>query len=187
MLHTYMPKFFLLLSVVIAGGLLVSSCSREAAETPQVFDLGHRVSLGHLTYTAFETAWHTQLGSAATARVPQNRFLVVRMSIMNGGGEQLEVPNMTVEDDKGKSYEELSNGDGVTNWMGYLRRAKPAESVDGMIVFDAPPQHYHLKITDENGNHSAYIDLPLSFGSEIPEMPAPTPIPVSPPGGSGKK
>jgi len=169
------------LLAVAAGALIFGSCSRQDSEQVQSFDLGHRVSLGHLTYTAFDAQWHPQLGSGSTARVPQYRFLVVRLSVANGGSEEMLIPNLTIADDKGNTHEELNDGEGVANWVGYVRRAKPAESLDGTILFDAPPQHYRLKVTDENGDRAAYIDLPLSFGAELPEMPTPIPQPPSPP------
>ena len=55
----------------------------------------------------------------------------------------------------------------------FLRSVKPAESAQGNVVFDAPPRHYKLKLMDETGERSAYIDIPLSFGAETPEMPTP--------------
>jgi len=44
-------------------------------------------------------------------------------------------------------------------------------------VFDAPPAHYKLRVTDENEENPAYVDIPLSFGAEIPpaELPARAP------------
>jgi hypothetical protein len=93
---------------------------------------------------------------------------------VNSGGADLIVPNVTVEDDQGNSYSELQNGDGVPDWIGYLRQVKPAESVRGNLLFDAPPAHYRLRITDENEEKSAYVDIPLSFGVEAPpDMPVP--------------
>ena len=71
------------------------------------------------------------------------------------------IPNLTIEDDKGKHFEEVSNGEGVPQWVGYLREVKPADIVQGNIVFDAPPAHYKLKLADETGDEIALIDLPL--------------------------
>ena len=85
------------------------------------------------------------------------------------------MPNVTIEDDRGNSFPELRDGDGVPQWIGYLRQVKPAESTSGNLVFDAPPAHYKLRVTDENEDAFAYIDIPLSFGAEVPttELPAP--------------
>src|ERR1039458_2795880 len=53
-----------------------------------------------------------------------------------GGSEQMAIPNLTIEDDQGNTYDELPNGEGVSQWIGYLRQARPAESLDGHIVLD---------------------------------------------------
>jgi hypothetical protein len=137
--------------------------------------MGNRVSVGHLVYTVFETQWLTQLGSGADVRIPEHRFFLVRLSAVNGGSEQMAIPNLTIEDDQGNSYDELPNGEGVSQWIGYLRQAKPAESLDGQIVFDAPPRHYKLRVFDETGDHAALIDIPLNFNAESPEGPLPVP------------
>jgi hypothetical protein len=132
----------------------------------RTYSLGEKAELGHIIYTVYETQWMPQFGNGPTARVPQHRFYLVRMAAVNSSGADLIVPNLTVEDDKGNSYPELRDGDGVPVWIGYLRRVKPAESVRGNLLFDAPPAHYKLRITDENEENSAYFDIPLSFGAE---------------------
>jgi hypothetical protein len=139
------------------------------------YEMGRRVSVGHLVYTVFETQWLTRLGSGADVRIPEHRFFLVRLSAVNGGSEQMAIPNLTIEDDQGNSYDELANGEGVSQWIGYLRQAKPAESLDGHIVFDAPPRHYNLLVLDETGDHAALIDIPLNFNAESPEAPMPIP------------
>jgi hypothetical protein len=150
--------------------------------------MGRRVSVGHLVYTVFETQWLTQLGSGADVRIPEHRFFLVRLSAVNGGSEQMAIPDLTIEDDQGNTYDELPNGEGVPGWIGYLRQARPAESMDGHIVFDAPPRHYKLRVLDETGDHAALIDIPLNFNAESPAAPMPilstpgAPAPLTSPG-----
>ena len=158
----------------VTAALLLSACSRRPIPV-RSYPLGEKVALGHISYAIYETQWVPQFGEGPTARIPQHRFFLVRMSAVNSGGEDLIVPNVTVEDDRGNSYPELRNGDGVPQWIGYLRQVRPAETAQGNLVFDAPPAHYKLRITDENEETSAYIDIPLSFGAEVPpsEVPAP--------------
>jgi hypothetical protein len=81
------------------------------------------------------------------------------------------VPNLVLEDDNGKTYPELSSGEGVPQYIGYLRSVKPADSAQGNALFDAPPRHYKMKISDETGEKIAYIDIPLTFVSETPDVP----------------
>lgn len=160
----------------VTAALLLNACSSRSYPV-RSYGLGEKVALGHIIYTVYETQWMPQLGDGPAARVPQHRFFLVRMTAVNSGSADLIVPNLTIEDDKGNSYPELQNGDGVPRWIGYLRSVKPAESAQGNLVFDAPPAHYRLRITDEGEDHSAYIDIPLSFGAELPppapELPAP--------------
>ncbi len=139
----------------------------------RTYPMGDRVTLGHLVYTVFETQWLTQIGEGPSARVPQQRFFLVRMSITNSGAEEVLAPNLMLIDDSGQSHAELSNGEGVPKWIGYLRPIKPAESAQGDLLFDVPPKHYKLRISDEGEQILAMVDIPLSFGEETPEVPVP--------------
>jgi hypothetical protein len=160
-------------AIALAGLVLVGCSSTPTTPPPSTYLLGEKVQLGTISYTVFETQWLTHLGDGPTPRIPDNRFFVVRMAAVNGGSQDTAVPNLTVEDDKGKAYDEISNGEGVPQWAGYLRTVHPADSVQGNILFDAPPAHYKLRLWDETHTRSAYVDIPLSFGSETPDIPTP--------------
>ncbi|MGA2770541.1 MAG: hypothetical protein ABSG26_06975 [Bryobacteraceae bacterium] len=161
----------------MSAALLLNTCSNRSSRIHS-YSLGEKAELGHIIYTVYETQWLPQLSNGPAARIPQHRFFLVRMTAVNSGGADLIVPNVTIEDDKGNSYPELQNGDGVPQWIGYLRQVKPAESAQGNLLFDAPPAHYKLRITDENEERSAYIDIPLSFGAETPPPPPEVPTPA---------
>jgi hypothetical protein len=165
-------RFVLLLAVAVAASVL-TSCgdSGDKPASPRTYSLGEKVTLGHIVYQVFETQWLTHMGQGVDARVPQHRFFLVRLSATNGGGGDVTVPNFSMEDDHGNSYPELSAGEGVPQYIGFLRMVKPADSVQGNAIFDAPPQHYKMKIADETGEIAAYIDIPLSFVAETPEIP----------------
>jgi hypothetical protein len=161
-------------AAIAAAGLFLGGCSSTpATQPPSTFLLGEKVQLGRLSYTVFETQWLTHLGDGPTPRIPENRFFLIRMGAVNGGSQDLPVPNLTIEDDKGKSYDELSNGEGVPQWAGYLRTVKPADTVQGNILFDAPAGRYKLKLRDETSTVFAFVDIPLSFGSETPDVVTP--------------
>jgi hypothetical protein len=174
----------LLLPVAVAAVLSLSSCSRGGGETSEkVYELGARAEVGHIIYTVFETQWLPQLGTGDAARVPKNRFFLIRLTAVNSGSDNVLVPNMTLRDDQGNTVEELSNGDGVPQWVGYLRKVAPADSVSGNVVFDAEPKHYRLRVTDENEEKAALIDIPLNFSAETPQLSLPpTPAPGDTPG-----
>ena len=140
----------ILLTAVLSAAVLLTACSSSEASFPvRTHPMGDRVELGHIIYTVFETQWMTHIGEGPLARVPQNRFFLVRMTAVNSGSSDQIIPNMTIQDDNGKTYAEMSNGDGVPQWMGFLRSVKPADTAQGNIVFDAPPRHYKLRINLE--------------------------------------
>jgi len=165
--HTVLCALFLL-------AVLLSSCGdSDAPLPPQTYSMGDRVVLGNIVYVVYETQWLTHLGEGVDARVPRNRFFLVRLSAVNSSNREITVPNFKVEDDNGTVYPELGGDQagGVPQYIGYLRRVAPANSVQGHALFDAPPRHYKLRLMDEDGEKTAFVDIPLSFTSESPDVP----------------
>src|SRR5437763_7216367 len=152
--------------VLIAAVGLLNGCSRSDGPPVDNYLMGEKVRLGKLVYTVFETRWLTHLGDATTGRLPQNRFFLIRFSAANSGSDEAVAPALSIQDDQGRTYDEIPNGEGVPQWAGYLRNIKPAGSVQGNALFDAPPAHYKLKLSDENSVRSALIDIPLTFGAD---------------------
>jgi hypothetical protein len=166
------PRYLLLVAAVSAA-FLTSGCGDDEKPPVRTYSMGEKITLGHITYVVYETQWMTHLGEGAESRVPQNRFFLVRLSAANAANKDIIVPNFSIEDDTGKSYAELGGdqAQGVPQYIGYLRKVKPAEAAQGHAVFDAPPRHYKLKLTDEDSDKFAYVDIPLSFTSESPDVP----------------
>ena len=159
---------------LLAAALLLASCGSDERSYPvRTYQMGEKILLGHINYEVFETQWLTHLGEGLDQRIPQHRFFLVRMNAVNGGGGDIYVPAFSLQDDNGNTYAELSDGTGVPDYIGYLRSVKPAEHVAGNALFDAPPRHYKLKINDEDGERTAYVDIPLSFGAETPDVVTP--------------
>ena len=159
---------------VASCGLALTSCTSDSgAANTRIYEMGIKAQVGTLGYTVFERQWLNQLGDpgSADARVPQNRFLLLRISVLNSGGETASVPNLKLLDDHGKSYDEVTNGEGVPQYIGSLREVKAADAIQGNVLFDVPPQHYRVAVTDEDGKETAYIDVPLTFDSTSPEVP----------------
>ncbi len=148
------------------SALLVLSACGPAGSAIQTYNLGDRVEAGPLVYLAYDTHWYLSLGSPESPRIPANRFLVIRMSITNGGAVDSHVPTLTLIDDAGQSFNELADGSGVPDWMGIARKIKPIESDKGTVAFDVAPKHYKLRVSDETEQIVAYIDLPLNLGSD---------------------
>jgi len=149
---------------------VLASCVDPVWEV-RTYPLGEKVTIGHLTYVGVETQWYPEFGEGPGARVPRNQFLLVRLSVSNGGSAQAAVPNLSVEDSDGHRFPELTNGDGVPDWIGAVRTLAPADSLAGNAVFDVPAGHYRLHILDEEGQHEARIDLPFNFSTAPEEDP----------------
>ena len=158
-----------LVMAVVTAAFLMNACGDERSYPVRTYNMGDQVAIGHVIYTVFETQWLTHIGEGAQARVPQHRFFLVRMSAVNSGSSETLIPNLSLQDDAGNIYTELSSGEGVSQWIGFLRSVKPADSAQGNVLFDAPPRHYKLKVTDESRERTALIDIPLTFSSETPE------------------
>lgn len=159
--------------LMAAAVSLLAACSadRPAPLRVHLYALGDRVNIGHIGYQVFEMQWKPVLGDGPDARVPQNRFLILRFSATNSGGANEIIPNMSLEDEAGNSYPELKDGTKVPLWVGYLRQAAPDESVQGSVMFDVPPRTYKLRLWDEDHNTSALIDLPLQFEDQNKGLP----------------
>lgn len=137
--------------------------------------MGDRVELGRLVYNVFDTQWLTHLGEMPGGRVPDKRFLLVRLSIVNSGGQVATVPTFELTDDRGATHTELSDGSSVPGWMGFLREIRPADSLQGNIIFDVDPAHYRLRVGDETGERLALVNLPLKFEADSPVLASPLP------------
>lgn len=148
------------LVVVFALGVL-TGCGSSLNQV-RAYALGDRVQTGPLIYSAYDPHWFLTLGPTANPRTPNARFLVVRLLVTNSGATDSTIPTLTLVDDSGHTYNELSEGTGVQDWLGVIRKIKPMESEKGTVAFDVAPGHYKLRVTDETGQIVSDIDLPLS-------------------------
>lgn len=131
--------------------------------------MGERVTVGPLTYNVVETAWRSQLGDVLRIRVPEQRFLLITISVTNGGGKEISVPLLTLENQSGKDFRETDQGEGVDNWFGLLRDLRPAETQQGRILFDVPLTSYRLRLTDggDSGVEKyAWVEIPLRIDTD---------------------
>jgi hypothetical protein len=133
------------------------------------FSMGERAQVGPLIYTVFESKWELSFGEQPTPRIPTNRFYIINVSAVNTSSTPVSIPTFTLVDDDDKSYQELENGQGVPNWLGFIRRVQPADSTQGPIVFDVPQKRYRLRIADE-AEDFAYVTIPLSLGDSLPAV-----------------
>lgn len=134
-------------AIALLCAWLLTGCSREDS-TRIDYGMGEHVPIGPLTYTVIESTWQTQLGDALKLRVPKQRFLLIKVAVTNGGGSELSIPLLEIQNTNGQSYREVEDGEGVSNWLGLIRNMKPAETIEGQIVFDVPLTSYRLRVPD---------------------------------------
>jgi hypothetical protein len=156
----------------------LGGCSKSAKTVVTEHKMGERVRVGALVYTVFESEWLNQLTDGNKERLPQNRFLVLRVSFTNSGGAPATVPGLLLQDSKGETFAESTDGTGVRDWLPVLRKLEPAETKEGHILFEAPPGAYQLLVREETDfskdpakEESALIEIPVS-------MQAPLNVPV---------
>jgi hypothetical protein len=161
----------LYVSVLCSFALLcLTGCSNNSASTKneeaRVVPAGDKAAAGHLTYNVVDSQIFTQLGDEASPSIPHDRFLVVQINVTNSSNVDNPIPSVELVSDAGKTYSELTDGTGVTNWLGIVRHVGPGQTERGQIVFDAPAAHYKLRFSDETNNTEILADLPLSYAHE---------------------
>ncbi len=157
------------LAVVGVLGLMafVAGCGSRATETDtKMYKMGERVQVGPLIYTVLDTEWMDSLGEVPEVRMPQHRFLAVRVSVTNSGAASSGIPAFSLTDVGGTSFSELNDGRGLNEWLGYLRTIKPAETIHGKALFDVPAASYRLSLMNDAAPEEAKVatvDLPLDL------------------------
>jgi Domain of unknown function (DUF4352) len=171
---------------IVAGGILTLAgllvgCS-HADPPPSEYSMGEKVTIGNLTYVVHDSSWYGQLGDVLKIRPPQQRFLILAISVTNGGGNDASLPLLTLQNSDGRDFLESENGEGVDNWMGLLRTISPAQTQEGRILFDVPLTSYRLRLTDGAGpglEKYAWVSIPL-------RMDVDSDVQSPPPGDSAK-
>lgn len=149
--------------------LLTASCSSSSSTSAgPIHQMGERVQVGALNYIVLESEWVTDLPGEAGPRVPASKFLLVRVTVTNSGNRDINIPLLTLIDDKGNEVMETSEGQGVEEWLGILRTIKPAETLPGRLLFDAKPLNYKLRLSD-GGDPDAEVTRMVSIPLKLKE------------------
>ncbi len=159
--------------IFLLGGLL-TGC-QKATPSRVEYSMGEKVPFGPLTYNVLDSSWQTQLGDTFKLRIPQQRFLVLTVSVTNGGGNDVSVPLFTLENSNGQDYLESDDGEGVDNWFGLLRTITPAQTQQGKLIFDVPLTSYRLRLTDGAGpglEKYTWVTIPLRMDVDTVSTPA---------------
>ena len=133
--------------------------------------MGELTTVGPVIYNVLETEWRTDIGESLQQKIPEHKFLLIRLTITNSGNQDVAVPLLSLEDHEGNSYLEVSDVEGVQGWPGLLRILEPASTIQGVIVFDVPSGEYRLRVTDAgelDKERTALIMIPMSLGGPSP-------------------
>ena len=137
--------------------------------------MGERVAVGPITYNVFEASWKNELAGNDGHRTPMNRYLVLRLSVTNGGNNDFSLPLLRLEGSDGKIYIEEQSGEGVESWLGLIRVISANQTTDGRILFDVPPGTYRLQVVD-NGDledqKARYVEIPFTVEPTV-KVPVP--------------
>ncbi len=160
----------------LAACLLLAGCSEVSSSArKRLYHMGERVEAGALVYTVLEAEWQPQLGEGANARVPQHQFLMLRVSVTNSSIREVSIPQLRLVGSRRDSHAELTDGDRVPNWLGMLRSLKPADTIEGRILFDVPREDFQLEVSDDaldpEQRNVALIEVPLRFESGNADLP----------------
>jgi hypothetical protein len=148
-----------LLPLALAGCASISSKNE-----PTIYAAGDKATAGTLVYNLADAEKMQQLGDdPANPRTAKDRFYLIKLSISNSGSDEQPIPAMSLVDDAGQTYTESSNGTGVANWLGVVRKVGPAQTESGYLIFDAPVRHYRLRLNDPLDEKEVAIDLPVGF------------------------
>jgi Telomeric repeat-binding factor 2. len=129
-----------------------------------VYRMGDKVQVGPLIYNVFEAKWLPQIGEGPEARTPAHRFLILHLMVVNGGAETQSVQSFQLVDASGQVFQESIEGKDVPHWLGIVRNVRPADTLDGSVVFDVEPKTYKLRLDDGSGSGGGQmVELPLQF------------------------
>ncbi|MBE0657630.1 MAG: DUF4352 domain-containing protein [Bryobacteraceae bacterium] len=166
---------------VITVAALAGCSSQDGGSTSgggKVYLMGSPAVAGPLTYTVLHSSWTDNMETVDGVATAKQHFLVMEVSITNGGPEDAGVPLLFLVDEKGKETMEEQKMSGAPSWLGLMRAIKPLETMSGKIIFDVPMANYKLKVIsggDPEKEVEALIDVPLRL--EGPGMPGADAVP----------
>ena len=151
--------------IVLCIALLWTFGCNKGGPAKDTYDMGEKVRMGSLTYNVIEAKWKSQLGEGMTARLPDRNFLLVKISVTNGGANEKSIPAFALDNSNGDSYTESSDGKGVDGWMGVIRRVQSSSTEEGWVLFDVPTNSYTLRLGDPDNPDAreALIKIPLQL------------------------
>lgn len=165
-LRTALGRTGVLAATLLLGVLANAGCGKgKDASLIGTFRMGERVQAGPIVYTVLESEWKTALSEGG--RAPAHRFLLLKVTLANGGARAVAVPGLRLRNSQGEEFPEQTEGlQDLPNWLGILRNLQPGQSESGYIVFDVPVAAYKLVVSDGGDIGSekiAWIDIPVDL------------------------
>jgi hypothetical protein len=157
-------KWFGFVTAGVLGAISVTGCrGTQAGSEAKPFPMGAQVNVGKLVYMVVDSQWRDVLESPDGALAPKHRYLLLNITVTNNGDEESGVPLLHLVDSAGTETIEESKGDGVPQWLGYLRILRPGETKSGYILFDVVPGNHRLRVGtggDPEKEVTASIEIP---------------------------
>jgi hypothetical protein len=164
--------------IVAACFTLLAGCGRKPV-TP-MYQMDERAEIGSFVYSVLEARWAQQLGDGPSPRLPRSGFLLLRVSATNGSARDFTIPQMTLVASTGQEYQELSDGEGVADWIGLLRDVEPLETKTKWVLFDVPRADYRLRVADDAFDpadaKTALIEVPIRLVAGSDFLPGSSPV-----------
>lgn len=154
----------------------LTSCSGNSPARVVRGDLGQKVKVENISYTVLAADWAEAVGEGVNARIPDHRFLLLRISASNEGSKPEQMGSLRLIASDGKEYDEVAGGSGVGEWFGMARQLGAKDSRQGVVLFDAPKAVYQLQVADEfydgESGSAALIQIPIRPADADPVVPA---------------
>jgi hypothetical protein len=91
-------------ALAVLAALAGCSSAKKAGGSGVTYPMGSQVYVGPLTLNALETEWKERLDTDNGQREPKHRFLLIRVTVTNGGGGEQGLPLLNLVDSKGTMY-----------------------------------------------------------------------------------
>lgn len=154
--------------LILALAAILTACIQPQRKAQQ-YQMGDRVQVASMIYTVIEASWKQEMGDGPDRLLPKHRFYVIRLSAMNGGTNEASVPSLKLVSPSGEMLDETPEVRDLPQWLGLIRTVKPAETLEGSVVFDVEPRVYDLRIADPyEDSEMALVKLPLRFDTQAP-------------------
>lgn len=152
-------------TLALLATLVFTACSGSSSSHVVRGEMGQKLKVEDISYTVLGADWVEALGEGATARIPNHRFLLVRIAATNESGGPAEMGSLKLIASNGAEYGEVANGGGVNEWLGMSRELDAKGTKQGVVLFDAPKAVYELQVADafydEESGSAALIQIPV--------------------------